>query len=76
MLRNDDGQTTEQTVPLRIATWNVNHWQRTLEQRANAWGSVLGGLGDVALLHETVPRPTCAFSQGGHGGSGRAASAD
>jgi Endonuclease/Exonuclease/phosphatase family. len=38
----------------------MNHWQRTLEQRAIGWESVQSGLGvDVALLQETEPPPGC-----------------
>lgn len=40
---------------LRVATWNMDHWKRTVAVREAAWGK-LQELGvDVALLQETVP---------------------
>ena len=39
----------------RVATWNTNHWQRSLEERERTWAHV-GRLGvDAALLQEWVP---------------------
>src|SRR6266540_3757911 len=40
---------------LRVATWNMDHWKRTVSQRERSWLK-LHELGvDVALLQETVP---------------------
>lgn len=45
-------------VPLRVAAWNLNHWQQPLvpeDTRAGAWAH-LGTLGaQVALVQEAVP---------------------
>lgn len=44
---------------LRIASWNLNHWQRTIDQREAAWTYLQDEAGlDVALLQETVPPNT------------------
>jgi hypothetical protein len=41
---------------LRLATWNMNHWQTPPERRAEAWSWLENGTAlDVALLQETVP---------------------
>jgi endonuclease/exonuclease/phosphatase family metal-dependent hydrolase len=43
-------------VQLRVATWNMDHWRRTQDQRRAGWDHVLAGMGvDVVLLQETVP---------------------
>ncbi len=41
---------------LRLATWNMNHWQTPPERRAEAWGWLERDSGvNLALLQETVP---------------------
>lgn len=46
---------------LRLATWNMNHWQTPAQRRAEAWEWLASGSGlDVALLQETVPPATLA----------------
>ena len=43
-------------MDLRIATWNMNHWQRNAEQRVEAWRYLREEIrADVALLQEAVP---------------------
>jgi hypothetical protein len=39
----------------RVATWNMDHWKRTPQQRKNAWASLHASGFDAALLQETVP---------------------
>ena len=39
----------------RVATWNTNHWQRSLENRERTWAHVAGLGVDAALLQEWVP---------------------
>lgn len=42
--------------PFSVATWNMDHWKRTVDQRQEAWAFLQSGLGaDVALLQECVP---------------------
>jgi hypothetical protein len=42
---------------MRVATWNMSHWQRTPEQRAAGW-ELLASLDlDIALVQEAVPPP-------------------
>lgn len=47
------------TTPLRVATWNLNHWQQPLlprDTRAGAWAHLAGAIGaQVALVQEAVP---------------------
>ena len=44
---------------LRLATWNMNHWQTPPQRRAEAWSWLENRSGlDVALLQETVPPAT------------------
>ena len=49
-------------VPLRVAVWNLNHWQqpvRPIDTRTAAWQYIVDDLRtDVALLQETVPPGT------------------
>ena len=49
-------------VPLRVAVWNLNHWQqpvRPIDTRTAAWQYIADDLrADVALLQETVPPRT------------------
>src|SRR6476646_6132221 len=49
------------TVPLRVATWNLNHWQQPLlpiDTRHAAWDHLARELGaQVALVQEAVPPP-------------------
>lgn len=41
---------------MRIAVWNVNHWQRGAEQRARVWRVLREELNaDVAMLQEVGP---------------------
>lgn len=43
---------------LRVATWNMDHWRRTPEQRRLAWQSIQSELrADIALLQECVAPP-------------------
>jgi endonuclease/exonuclease/phosphatase family metal-dependent hydrolase len=46
-------------TPLRVATWNLNHWQQPLlpfDTRRGAWVHLADGLGaQVALVQEAVP---------------------
>lgn len=45
-----------ETRPLRVATWNMDHWKRTVGQREAGWAFLQDPLGvDVALLQECVP---------------------
>ena len=47
---NDDGK------KFRIATWNMDHWKRSVQQRQDAWEFLrTGDIADVALLQECVP---------------------
>ena len=42
--------------PFRIATWNMDHWKRSVSQRQDAWAYLRsGGLADIALLQESLP---------------------
>ena len=47
------------TVPLRLATWNLNHWRQPLlpvDTRRAAWEHLSGVIGaGVALVQEAVP---------------------
>ena len=47
-----------QTTPLRVATWNLNHWQQPLlpfDSRRGAWAHLAGAMGaQVALVQEAV----------------------
>ena len=51
--------TVEARVPLRIATWNLNHWRQPLlptDTRRGAWAYLAEGIGaQVALVQEAVP---------------------
>lgn len=41
---------------MRIVTWNMNHWSRSADARANAWAFLRGDVrADVALVQEAVP---------------------
>ena len=41
---------------LRVGTWNMNHWQRSLAEREAGWAHLGNSAGvDVALLQETEP---------------------
>jgi endonuclease/exonuclease/phosphatase family metal-dependent hydrolase len=46
-------------IPLRVVSWNMNHWRqpsRPIDTRAAGWAYLLHELrADVALLQETVP---------------------
>lgn len=43
-------------MELSIATWNMNHWQRKPDQRADAWAYLKNVVApDVALVQEAVP---------------------
>ena len=46
-------------VPLRVATWNLNHWRQPLlpvDTRRGAWQHLAGPMGaQVALVQEAVP---------------------
>jgi exonuclease III len=50
------------TTALRVASWNLNHWQQPtqpIDTRAGAWAFLKSEIGaDVALLQETVPPST------------------
>lgn len=42
--------------PFRIATWNMDHWKRSVSERQDAWAYLRSGrLADVALLQESMP---------------------
>jgi hypothetical protein len=47
------------TVPLRLATWNLNHWRQPLlpvDTRRAAWDYLAGPMGaQLALVQEAVP---------------------
>lgn len=44
------------TVSLRIATWNMNHWQQSETERQQAWSYLSQRVQpDIALLQETIP---------------------
>lgn len=44
---------------MRLVTWNMDHWRRRAELRAEAWQYLETELRpDVALLQETVPPPS------------------
>ena len=47
------------TTPLRVATWNLNHWRQPLlpvDTRRGAWAHLAEGIGaQVALVQEAVP---------------------
>ena len=51
--------TTDLPVPLRLATWNLNHWRQPLlptDTRRDAWRHLAETLGvGVALVQEAVP---------------------
>jgi hypothetical protein len=53
------GPERETTRPLRIVTWNMNHWRQPLlptDTRHAAWEHLSGGIGaGVALLQEASP---------------------
>lgn len=41
---------------MRIVSWNMNHWSRSADARANAWSFLRRDLqADVALVQEAVP---------------------
>lgn len=43
---------------MRIVSWNMNHWPRAADARANAWAFLRRELqADVALVQEAVPPP-------------------
>src|ERR1700733_4778629 len=43
----------------RLVTWNMDHWRRSAELRAEAWTYLEAELRpDVALVQESVPPPT------------------
>ena len=45
-----------ETRRLRIATWNMDHWKRNLQQRQDGWTKLRDrDIADVALLQECVP---------------------
>lgn len=48
-------------TPLRVATWNLNHWRQPLlpvDTRRGAWAHLAAGIGaQVALVQEAVPPP-------------------
>jgi hypothetical protein len=51
----ENGRPGLPTKRLRVATWNMDHWKRTVQQRQDAW-SYLESATDVALLQEcSVP---------------------
>lgn len=56
------GTASARAVPLRVAVWNMNHWQqpaRPIDMRTAAWKYIANDIGaDVALLQETVPPRT------------------
>jgi endonuclease/exonuclease/phosphatase family metal-dependent hydrolase len=58
-LNNDPELKTDEAVPLRLATWNLNHWrQPTLptDTRRAAWKYLTGTIrAHVALVQEAVP---------------------
>ena len=50
---------SEAPVPMRVVTWNLNHWQQPTGKRSEAWTHLTSGLkADVGLLQETVPPAT------------------
>lgn len=42
---------------MRVATWNMNHWQRTPGERTEAWAFLNDLSLDVALVQEALPPP-------------------
>ena len=63
---------------VRVATWNMDYWKRTVEQRERGWALLAEQNVHVALLQESVPprgfdRSRCAYRQiGGNRGWGSA----
>lgn len=44
-----------ETKPLRVATWNMDHWKRTAQQRRDSWDYLESGeFSDIALLQECL----------------------
>lgn len=41
---------------LRVATWSMDHWKRTVQDRDRAWAALRNLSIDVALLQETRPQ--------------------
>jgi len=58
----------------RLVSWNMSHWQKTHEQRLQAWNHLRSLKPDFALLQEAVPQDDlpasrCVFRPGGIGSS-------
>ena len=55
----EDPSGNEPRVPLRLVTWNLNHWRQPLlptDTRRAAWAYLAEGIGaSAALLQEAVP---------------------
>ena len=59
MNQGADRGSSNSTEPLRLVTWNLNHWRQQLmpvDTRRAAWDHLGAGLGaGVALVQEAVP---------------------
>jgi endonuclease/exonuclease/phosphatase family metal-dependent hydrolase len=69
------GEGSEGSTPLRLATWNLNHWRQPLlptDTRADAWAHLATAGVGLALVQEAVPpadlpRERVAYGEiGGH----------
>ena len=54
----------------RVISWNMSHWQKSANQRKEAWDYLRSLEADFALLQETVPPGdlpphSCVYRQGG-----------
>src|SRR5262245_46006358 len=72
MTRRADRGTRETIVPLRVATWNMNHWQQPMlptNTRRSAWEYLAASGIDVVLAQEAAPpRASVAAVYGEIGG--------
>ena len=52
----ESASVTRETLPFRVATWNMDHWRRSPDERAAAWHRLTRHVApDVALVQEAVP---------------------
>ena len=73
MTRRADRGTEETTVPLRVATWNMNHWQQPMlpvNTRRAAWDYLASAGIDVVLAQEAAPTKAAGGAGLVHDGSG------
>jgi len=56
--RDEEAIVEPETRRFSIATWNMDHWKRNVNQRRQAWSFLHSGqFSDVALLQECVRPP-------------------